>query len=98
MCQYSVKIHNSEFFGPNLGKLPNFVQYFGSNDVEDVAESWAEVEMSWVEVDGAGWRWVYGLVILLKFSNEIKKCAKVRLLNLINDIEQVFPMGNAIKQ
>ena len=98
MCQYSVKTHNSEFFGPNLGKLPNFVQYFGSNDVEDVAESWAEVEMSWVEVDGAGWRWVDGLVIPLKFSNEIKKYAKVRLLNLINDIEQVFPMGNAIKQ
>ena len=22
-----------------------------------------EVEMSWVEVDGAGWRWVHGLVI-----------------------------------
>ena len=21
------------------------------------------VEMSWVEVDGAGWRWVHGLVI-----------------------------------
>ena len=98
MCQYSVKMHNSEFFGPNLEKLPNFVQYFGSNDVEDVAESWAEVEMSWVEVDGAGWRWVDGLVIPLKFSNEIKKYAKVRLLNLINDIEQVFPMGNAIKQ
>ena len=98
MCQYSVKTHNSEFFGPNLGKLPNFVQYFGSNDVEVVAESWAEVEMSWVEVDGAGWRWVYCLVIPLKFSNEIKEYAKVRLLNLINDIEQVFPLGNAIKQ
>ena len=38
------------------------MQYFGSNIVEDVAESWVEakmgwveVEMSWVEVDGAGW-------------------------------------------
>ena len=46
------------------------MQYFGSNIVEGVAESWVEaemswveVEMSWVEVDGAGWRWVYGLVI-----------------------------------
>ena len=39
------------------------MQYFGSNIVEDVAESWVEAEMSWVEVDGAGWRWVHGLVI-----------------------------------
>ena len=44
------------FFGLNLGKLPNYVQYFGSNIVEGVAESWVEAEMSWVEVDGAGWR------------------------------------------
>ena len=36
------------------------MQYFGSNIVEGVAESWLEAEMSWVEVDGAGWRlkWV----------------------------------------
>ena len=49
------------------------MQYFGSNIVEGVAESWVEVEMSWVqvdgagwswvEVDGAGWSWVHGLVI-----------------------------------
>ena len=48
----------------NLGRLPNYVQYFGSNVVEGVGESWVEVEMSWVEVDGAGWRYVYSLVIL----------------------------------
>ena len=34
------------------------MQYFGSNIVEGVAESWVEAEMSWVEVDGAGWSWV----------------------------------------
>ena len=34
----------------NLGKLPNYVRYFGSNNVEGVAESWVEAEMSWVEV------------------------------------------------
>ena len=45
-----------QFFGSNLGKLPNYVQYFGSNIVEDVAESWVEAEISWVEVDGADWR------------------------------------------
>ena len=39
---------NFEFFGQNFGKLPNYVRYFGSNNVEGVAESW-------VEVDGAGW-------------------------------------------
>ena len=37
-------------------KLANYVQYFGSNIVESVAESWLETEMSWVQVDGAGWR------------------------------------------
>ena len=34
------------------------MQYFGSNIVEGVAESWVETVMSWVEVDGAGWRWM----------------------------------------
>ena len=37
---------NFEFFGLNLGKLPNHVQYFGFNNVEGIAESWVEVEMS----------------------------------------------------
>ena len=35
----------------------------GSNNVESVAESWLEVEISSVDVDGAAWRWVHGLVI-----------------------------------
>ena len=54
MCQLFVKMDDFYFFGLNLGKLLNYVQYFGSNIVEGVAESWVEVEMSWVEVDGAG--------------------------------------------
>ena len=52
-----------ELFGLNLGKLPNYVRYFGSNIVERVAESLVEDEMSWVEVDGAGRRWVHGLIM-----------------------------------
>ena len=51
-----------------MGKLPIYVQYFGSNIVEGVAESWVEAEMSWMEVGGAGWRWVHGLVIPIKES------------------------------
>ena len=39
------------------------MQYFSSNKIEDATESWVAVEMSWVEVDGAGWRWVRGLAI-----------------------------------
>ena len=39
-----------KFFKLNLEKLPNYVQYFGSNNVEGVAECWVEAEMSWVEV------------------------------------------------
>ena len=41
------------------------MQYFGSNIIEGVAESWVkaemscvEAEMSWVELGGAGWSWV----------------------------------------
>ena len=41
------------FFDLNLGKLHNCAQYFGSNIVEGVAESW-------VEVDGGG---LHSLVI-----------------------------------
>ena len=55
-CPFLVKIDNFESYGPNLGKSPNHVQYFGSNIIEGVAESWMEAEMSWVKVDGAGWR------------------------------------------
>ena len=54
VCQFSVK--NFEFFGLNLGKLSNYVRCFGTNISEDVAESCVESEMSWVKVDGAGWR------------------------------------------
>ena len=54
---------NIWFFDLNLGKLPNYMQYFVSNIVEGVAESWVEVEISWVEVDGAGWRGLHSLVI-----------------------------------
>ena len=48
--QFSVKMDSFEFFDLNLGKLPNYVQYFGSNNVKGVAESRVEAEMSWVEV------------------------------------------------
>ena len=58
MSQFLVKMENFEFFCLNLAKLPNYVRYFGSNTVECVAKSWAKAEMSWVEVDGARWRWM----------------------------------------
>ena len=41
----------------NLGKLPNYMGYFGYYNVEGVAESWVEVKMSWV----------HGLVISIFF-------------------------------
>ena len=38
------------------------MQYFGSNIVEGVAVetkiSWVEDEITWVEMDRAGWRWM----------------------------------------
>ena len=58
------------------------MQYFVSNNIEGVSESWVEAEMSWVEVDGVGWRsmelggagwsWVYGLVLLAHHFAECK--------------------------
>ena len=56
VCQVLVKMGNFKFFGLNLGKLPNYVRYFNFNNVEGVAESWVETEMSWVEVGRDGWR------------------------------------------
>ena len=67
--QFSIKMDNFWFFGLNLRKLLNYVQYFGSNIVEGVAESWVETTMSCVEVDGAGgggWSWVE---LSARFSN-----------------------------
>ena len=52
VCHFSVKMDNFSFFGLNLRKLPNYVQYFGSNII---AESWMEAEISWVEVDLGAW-------------------------------------------
>ena len=54
--KFLVKTDNFEFFGLNLRKLTNCVGYFGSYNVEGVAESWVEAETrwSWVEVDGTG--------------------------------------------
>ena len=37
---------------------PIYVQYFDSNIVEGIAESWVEVEMSCVELGGDEWSWV----------------------------------------
>ena len=48
---------NSEFFGLNLEELPDYVRYFGSNNVEGVAESSVKTEMSWMEVDELGGDW-----------------------------------------
>ena len=48
LYHFLVKAENFEIFSLSLGKLTNDMQYFGSNNVEGVAEDW-------VEVDGAGW-------------------------------------------
>ena len=78
---------NFEFFGLNFRKLPNYVQYFSSNIVEGVAESWVEAEMSWMEVDEAGWRWmevdgvgwrrVHGLLIPFYNHSDFKIVEKI---------------------
>ena len=52
VCQFSVKTDKFEFFGLNLGKLPNYVKFFVSNKVEVDAESLVEAGIYWVKVDG----------------------------------------------
>ena len=91
-------------FGLNLGKFPNYVQYFGSNIVEGVAESRVEVEMSWVEVDGVGsswvevngtgWRWVQVLVIpkfyyIDTIKSRQKQCQFVYSLLLLTNYKNI---------
>ena len=76
VCQFSVKMDNFEFFSLNLEKLLNYVRNFGSNKVEGVIESWVEAEMNWVEVDGARWRWVHGLVIPDRLSEGLDICSR----------------------
>ena len=39
VCHISAKMDNFEFSGLNSGKLPDYMQYFGSNKVEGVPES-----------------------------------------------------------
>ena len=39
---------------PKFGEIAQLREYFGSNIVEGVAQSWVEAEMSWVEVSVAG--------------------------------------------
>ena len=57
--RFSSKTDNYGFLGLNLGKLLHAnMQYFGSNNAEGVVENWEDAEMSWVEVDGAGWGWM----------------------------------------
>ena len=67
LCQFLIKTDKFEFFGLNLRKLPNFMRYSGSNNVDVVVKSWVEAKMSWVGVDGAGWSWVHGLAIPVIF-------------------------------
>ena len=50
VCQFSGQTDKFEFFDLNLGKLPNYMWYFGSNNVEGAAKNSVETEMSWVEV------------------------------------------------
>ena len=83
---------NFWFLGIHLGKLHNYVQYFGLNVVEGFAEDWVEAEMSWMEVDGAGWswvevdgagrKWVHGLVIP---ESNVKNQKEQKLLGIMFD-------------
>ena len=52
------------------------MQHFGSYDVQGFAESYVKAEMSCMEVDGAGRRWVEGLAIPIKkeISTQVFSC------------------------
>ena len=84
VCQFSVKTDNFEISHQNLEKLPNYAQYMGSNNVESVAETWIEAEMSWVEV-GAWFSNTHFLILKKKnnisFSRYLDFCAFVKSTN-----------------
>ena len=86
MCgNFKAKKDNFEFFGLNFGKLPSHVQYFGSYNVDVVAESW-------VEVGGAEWRWVYGLAIPIeKYLQSIQNHLLAVFETLLNHINYLHP-------
>ena len=71
--QFSVKMDSFKFFGLNLGKLPNYVRYFGSNNVADVAESWVVTDMSWMGLDGGRWSCVEVNGLLIPNFNMLVK-------------------------
>ena len=50
------------------------MSYFGSNNVESVAESWVEAEISRVGVDGVGSSWMELDEVGARFSNTHIKC------------------------
>ena len=60
----------SKFQKSKSGFRISILQYFGSNIIEGVAESWVEAEMSLVEVGGGGWSWVE---VDARFSNTLLK-------------------------
>ena len=75
--QFSDKMDNFEFLGLNLGQIAQLGAKFLSkycwgccrelggswSELEGGEWSWVEVKFSWVEVHGASWRCVHGLVI-----------------------------------
>ena len=44
MCQFFLKTDNFEFLDLYLRKLRSYVRYFGSSNVEGVAETWVEAK------------------------------------------------------
>ena len=72
VCQFSVKMDNL-IFRTKFGEIAQLHVIFWfkycwgcCRELGGGRWSWVKVEMSWVEVDGAGWRWVDGLVIPIK--------------------------------
>ena len=59
------------------------------NELSGDEWSWVEVEMSWVEVDGAGWRWVHGLVIRT-FKTPWGKLPNLLEMKLTADVTWLF--------
>ena len=58
------------------------MQNFGSYDVQGFAESYVKAEMSWMEVDGAGRRWLAGLAMPIKkeISTQVFSCEFCEIL------------------
>ena len=77
--------------------MPNYIQYFCSNNAEGVAESWLEGEISWVEVDRAviifKTVWDISIFYQIFLSSKVKRCVIITYKHSIYELHRDLLKG-----